>query len=94
MADGQPQSRALTRRLGGEKRVEDLAQIFLGDTAARIAEDQVHGIFAAPTCGDGDDAAGRDGLRGIGKKIEDYLAQLGSVAVNHRQGLHRNGARW
>ena len=87
MADGQPQPRALARRLGGEKRVEDLAQVVCRDAAARVADDDVHGIIRAQAGGDGDHPVLADGLGGIGEKIEDHLAQLRRVAVDRRQGL-------
>ena len=64
------------------------------DAAARIADDDVHGIIAAKPCGDGDDPVFADGMGGVGEKIEDHLAQLGRIAVDYRQGLHHNGGRW
>ena len=94
---GQAQPRALVRRLGCEKRVEDMVNDFRGDAQAGVADLDDH-EFARPGPGHG---AGKHvvhllgiqlhrqhpavghGVTGVDAEVDDHLLQLGGVAHDH-----------
>ena len=84
--DGQAQTRALARRLGGEKGLEDLVPDLRGDAATGVGELQDH-AFAMPggTAGDGDHPGAAHGVGGVKEQVGEDLLELAGVPDDLRQ---------
>ena len=75
MHDRQAQARALARLLGGEKRVEDILEVLLGDADSGIAkfDPDLRGVVSLGA--NPELSAPGHGLNGVGNQVQKHLPQ-------------------